>query len=107
MLTVAKLITVLLLTVSPRQSFAPTTITIRLQVEPQAENRLVRVTLVSEDFGTATDIPLEGERSAKTQAPITYKSVPAGDYEVIAQLFDSAAKVIATAKSTVHVEGFE
>lgn len=103
---VAKLITVLLLTVSPRQSFAPATITIRLQVEPAAENRLVRVTLVSADYGTATDIGLEGTSSRKTQAPIVYKGVPAGDYEVIAQLFNSAATIIATAKTTVHVEGF-
>lgn len=94
------------MTVSPRQAFGPATLTIKLQVTPQADNRLVRVTVDDGDnFFRSTDIDLEGEEARKTQAPIVYPRVPAGHYQVTAQLVDNHGKVIATVKQVVDLLG--
>lgn len=98
----ALLLTILLsLTVSPQVSFAPTTLTIVVRVEPQPANRTLQVTLQGEEYGRASTVQLEGKDAPKTHR-FEWKGVPAGEYGLVAKVFDSVGKVLA-ATSAVHV----
>lgn len=101
---VAALLTALSLLVSPLQSFAPATLTIKLQVEPSPNNCLVRVVVDGEDYFRSTDIELP-PGTKKTLPPLTYPRVPAGDYTVTAGLFSCQGELLSKAQRTLVVIG--
>ena len=68
-------------TVSPTVAHEPARITIRVLVEPDADNRALNVITESENFFRRSFQQLEGERSARTSV-FEYDGLPAGDYEV-------------------------
>jgi hypothetical protein len=74
--------------VSPTVAMAPALLTIRTTIEPNDDNRLLRVNVDSGGYSTSSDIPLEG-RSAPRLNVVQVKNVPSGVYEVRAVLVGS------------------
>ena len=79
----------LTMTVSPAQSFAPTTLTVSLHVKPDAENRALQVVAESGDYYRSSRIQLDGNEAPQTIV-VELKSVPGGDYEVRGALIDGS-----------------
>jgi hypothetical protein len=79
----------LTMTVSPAQSFAPTTLTVRVRVKPDAENRALQVVAESGDYYRSSQIQLDGNEAPQTIV-VELRSVPGGDYEVRGALIDGS-----------------
>jgi hypothetical protein len=88
--------------VSPAMSFAPATLVIRARVEPDADNRAMEVSADSEGFYRSSAIQLEGDRAPKT-ATIEFRSLPSGEYEVLAVVIGADGRRKAVARAHVNV----
>ena len=92
--------------VSPAFAFAPANLVIRTSLEPDAQNRSMEVIADSADFYRSSTIPLEGDRAPKTMM-VEFRSLPPGDYDVIAMLIgvDGRRRAIAHAQVNVVESG--
>jgi hypothetical protein len=88
--------------VSPLQSFAPATLTIRLHVEPDAANRALEVVAESGEYYRSSRIQLEGSDAPRTIA-FEFRDVPGGNYDVRGTLITSGGKVRAAVRRHVTV----
>ena len=90
------------LAVSPAQSFAPSNLSIRARVVPNAENRSLTIIAESEDFYRSSQVQLEGDHAPAT---ITFelRGVPGGEYVVSGVLTDSLGRRRAIAEQQVRV----
>ena len=79
----------LTIAVSPTHSFAPTNLTVRVHVTPDADNRALEVTADSDAYYRGSRIQLDGKDTPTTMVQ-EFRDVPGGDYEVRAILIDSA-----------------
>jgi hypothetical protein len=77
--------------VSPAQSIAPANLTIRVHVEPDADNRALEVVAESGAYYRSSRIQLDGI-DAPRMIVIEIRNVPGGDYEVTGLLVNSAGK---------------
>jgi hypothetical protein len=89
--------------VSPAVATEPARITIRVSVEPDADNRALDVITESENFFRRSYRQLDGERSARTSV-FEYDGIPAGDYDVRAVLIavDGSSLAMAVAKARIR-----
>ncbi len=94
--------TPLTMTVSPVQSFAPTTVTVRVQVEPDADNRELEVVAESIAYFRSSRVPLEGASAPRTTS-VEIRNLPAGNYEVESVLIDSGGRRRAAVRTQVVV----
>jgi hypothetical protein len=83
--------------VSPLQSFAPTNLTIRLQVEPDAVNRALEVVAESGEYYRGSSIQLDGTEAPRTIS-FEFRDVPGGNYDVRGTLISSAGKTRAAVR---------
>lgn len=94
----------LTMAVSPAQSFAPTTLTIRVHVKPDAENRALEIVAESGDYYRSSRIPLDGNEAPRTIV-VELRSLPVGDYEVRGALVDGSGRSRVLARRQVIVIG--
>ena len=94
----------LTMAVSPVQSFAPTNLTIRVHVEPDAGNRAFEVVAESSDYYRSSRIQLDGVGAPCTIA-LEIRNLPGGDYDVRGALIDSAGHERAAVRKQVIVLG--
>ena len=92
------------MTVSPRQSLAPTNLSVRLRIQPDADNRVLRVVADSGGFYRSSEMSLDGERSARTTV-IEFRDVPSGEYEVSGVVLDAAGRERGRVHETAVVFG--
>jgi hypothetical protein len=90
------------MTVSLAQSFAPTTLTIRVQVEPNADNRELEVVAESSAYYRSSRLPLEGASAPRTTS-LEIRNLPGGHYEVRGVLIDNAGRRRAAVRTEVVV----
>jgi hypothetical protein len=88
--------------VSPLQSFAPTNLTIRLHVEPDAVNRALEVVAESGEYYRSSSVQLDGSDAPRTIS-FEFRDVPGGNYDVRGTLINSAGKARAAVRQHVHV----
>ncbi len=88
--------------VSPMQALAPVNLRVRVQVEPNADNRVLTIVADSPAFYRSSQIQLEGDRAPKTFT-IEYPSVPGGQYEITSVLVNSRGRERAAIRQTAHV----
>jgi len=88
--------------VSPLQALAPVNLRVRVQVEPNADNRYLTIVADSPTFFRSSQIQLEGDRAAKTFT-VEYPNVPGGQYEITSVLVNSMGRERATIHQTAHV----
>jgi hypothetical protein len=94
----------LTMAITPLQSFAPTTLTIRLHIEPDVDNRALEVITESGDYYRSSRIQLDGADAPKTTS-LEIRNLPAGTYEVRSALINSAGRPRASARTEVIVLG--
>jgi hypothetical protein len=92
------------MTVSPRQSLAPTNLSVRLRIQPDANNRVLQVVADSGGFYRSSEMSLDGERSARTTV-IEFRDVPSGEYEVYGVVLDAAGRERGRVHETAIVFG--
>src|SRR5580692_2080411 len=81
----------LTIAVSPTHSFAPTNLTVRVHVTPDAANRALEVAADSGAYYRSSRIQLDGQ-DASTTIVLEFRNVPGGNYDVRAILIDSAGQ---------------
>jgi hypothetical protein len=94
----------LTMAVSPLQSFAPTNLTIRVHVEPDAGNRALEVVADSGEYYRSSRIQLDGAEAARTIS-LEIRNLPGGDYDVRGALIDRAGRERAAVRKQVIVLG--
>ena len=67
--------------VSPAVAMAPAFLTVRVNVEAAAENRLLQVVAESPDFYRSSEIHLDGAQAAPI-AVFEFRNLPSGLYQV-------------------------
>lgn len=90
----------LTLRVTPNVSSAPSTVTVRAYVEPNANNRVLRIEADSGSFFRSSEIQLDGDK-APTLTEFRFPSLPSGEYTVSAQLTDNAGDEITVRRTVV------
>ena len=92
----------LTLAVSPLQSFAPTTLMVRIHVAPDVDNRALEVTAESGEYFRSSRIQLDGMEAPRTIA-VELRGLPGGDYQVRGTLIDNAGRPRASVHQQVIV----
>jgi hypothetical protein len=94
------------LDVSPAVSFAPAEVRIRIRVEPDATNRVMKVVADSDSFYRSSTIQLDGD-----QAPLTtqlkFRGLPRGEYDITATVIGSDGKTQGLAHRRVNIVDVE
>jgi hypothetical protein len=88
--------------VAPRISFAPSTLRIRVKLEPSAENRAIQIIADGTDFYRSSVINLDGDR-APAAVEVRIPNIPGGDYNVAAVLIGDGGHPRAQATENVTV----
>jgi hypothetical protein len=94
----------LTMAVSPAQSFAPTTLTVRVHVKPDAENRALEIVAESGEYYRSSRIQLDGNE-APHAIVVELRSLPGGDYEIRGALVDGSGRVRGLVRKQVIVIG--
>ena len=94
----------LTMAVSPAQSFARTTLTVRVHMTPDAENRALEVVAESADDYRSSRIQLDGNDAPQTIV-VELRSLPGGDYEIRGALIDVSGRARALVRKPVIVIG--
>jgi len=76
--------------------------TVRVLVEPDAENRALEITVESENCFSKSRHQLDDDRTARTRV-FEYRDLPAGDYDCRAVLIDQSGDSAAVATATVSI----
>jgi hypothetical protein len=92
----------LTMSVSPMQSFGPTTLTVRVHVEPSADNRILEVVVESDEYYRSSRVPLEGQDAPRTTS-LELRNLPSGTYEVRGALIDGVGHDRAAVRARVIV----
>jgi len=92
----------LTIAVSPLQSFAPTTLIVRIHVAPDGDNRALEVTAESGEYFRGSRIQLDGKEAPRTIA-VELPGLPGGDYQVRGTLIDNAGRPRASVHQQVIV----
>jgi hypothetical protein len=94
----------LTMAVSPLQSFAPTNLTIRVHVEPDADNRALEVVAESGEYYRSSRIQLDGADAPRTIS-LEIRNLPGGDYDLRSALINSAGRERAAVRTQIVVFG--
>jgi hypothetical protein len=92
----------LTIAVSPLQSFAPTNVTVRAYVAPDANNRGLEVSADSGGYFRSTWVQLEGKDAPQT-ITVEFRNLPGGHYEIRGALVDNTGRPCAFAHKQVIV----
>jgi len=92
----------LTMAVSPVQSFAPTNLTIRVHLEPDADNRALVVVAESGEFYRSSRIQLDGV-DAPRMISLEMRNLPGGTYDVRGALINSTGRERAAVRTHVFV----
>jgi hypothetical protein len=94
----------LTMAVSPVQSFAPTNLTIRVHVEPDADNRTLEVVAESGEYYRSSRIQLDGADAPRTIS-LEIRNLPGGDYDVRSALINRVGRERAAVRTQIVVLG--
>lgn len=89
----------------PRVQFEPGAIRVRVRVEPHPDNRGLTVAAISEGYSRSSFEQLEGAASPRTRW-VSYPDIPAGEYDIIAQLSRVSGEAADRASLSVLGRGF-
>lgn len=92
----------LTMVVTPARSIAPSTIRVRVRVEPAASNRVLNIVADSSDYYRSSEIQLDGERAPRTLV-VQFPSLPGGDYVVHSTLIDENGRLSASATEAIKI----
>lgn len=73
-----------------RYYMEPATVQIMIAVEPDSENRVLRVAADGDEMYRASDLPLNGAKEKRLHF-VQFKNLPAGHYTLRAEVFSNEA----------------
>jgi len=88
--------------VSPTVAIAPADLMVRTMVEANSANRSIEIVAESADFYRSSEIPLDGEKAART-AQFAFRNLPSGLYSVRAVLKGANAEQLAQTRQEINV----
>jgi hypothetical protein len=83
---------------------APANVFVQILIERNAENRSMRISIESAEYFSSSEMELDGERSARLRV-MTFREVPAGEYELRGEVLGEHGRVRATTRAVVRVVG--
>jgi len=92
----------LMLRVTPTVSRAPGTLTVRAYVQRDAANRWLRIEADSGLFYRSSEVQLDGA-TAPTLTEVLLRSLPGGEYAVIATLVDATGQQTVVRRNVIVV----
>lgn len=95
----------LTLKVTPNVSSAPSTVTVRAYVTPNAQNRMLLIEADSGAFYRSSQIQLDGDK-APTLNEFRLNSLPGGEYTVTAVLKDNTGEQTIVRRTAVVLSRF-
>jgi hypothetical protein len=87
---------------SPAVSFAPANLVVRAFIEANADNRILEIVAESGDFYRSSVIQLDGDRAPHTNQ-FEFRSLPPGNYEIVATLVGSSGRTRAAVRQDINV----
>jgi hypothetical protein len=90
--------------INGRYFAAPATVQMVIAVEPDAANRTLKIEADGDQLYRSTEVSLEGQ-AEKRLHNIEFKNLPAGSYEVRAEVLSGASSVRGTATQELEVMG--
>ena len=94
------------LDVTPAVSFAPAEVRVRIRVEPNATNRVMKVVADSDSFYRSSTIQLDGDHAPLT-TQLQFRGLPRGEYDVTATVIGSDGTTKGLAHRRVNIVGAE
>jgi hypothetical protein len=88
--------------VSPTVAIAPADLIVRTTVESNSTNRSIEIIAESADFYRSSEIPLDGERAARS-AQFAFRNLPGGEYNVRAVLKGANEEQLAQTRQDIKV----
>ena len=88
--------------VSPTVAIAPADLIVRTIVEANAANRSIEIIADSADFYRSSEIPLDGEKAART-SQFAFRSLPSGLYSVRAVLKGANEEQLAQTRQEINI----
>ena len=92
----------LAMTITPHLSFAPADLRVRLEVTPNARNRLLLVVAESDGFYRSSEMPLDAD-DAPRSFTIQFRGLPPGEYSVSSEVKDADGERCAFVHQEVRV----
>ena len=89
----------LALEVMPRVCSVPCTVRVRVQVEPNEDNRQLTVEVTGDNYSSVSSILLDGANAPRTQPFFWYRDLPSGDYEVAVTLLTTSGSTVTRAQT--------
>ena len=86
----------------PSVAIAPATVRIEVLLEANDDNRVLRIVADSGEYLRSSTIGLAGARAARFHT-VTYRSMPAGDYEIQVELLDETGVVRAIERHWIRL----
>src|SRR5688572_13352871 len=86
----------------PTVAFAPATVRIEVLIEAADDNRALRIVVDSGEHLRSSTIVLEGARAPRFHS-VTYRSMPAGHYEIQVELLDPGDEVRAIERHSIDL----
>jgi hypothetical protein len=83
---------------------APANVFVQVLIERNPDNRSMRISIESADYFSSSEMELDGERSARLRV-LTFREVPAGEYELRGEVLGEHGKVRASTHALVRVVG--
>ena len=77
--------------VTPAVSLEPAVLTVRVSVEPSADNRVLHIVAESQDFFRSSEVQLDGERGAPLNV-FEFRNLPTGLYHVTSVLTGASGR---------------
>jgi hypothetical protein len=92
------------LRVTPFFVSSPATVTATVRVEPDSNNRLLRIALDSDAYGRSSDIPLDGADAPRMHS-FRWSALPPGVYEVSVEVHKTGDRRVTTRTQHIEVVG--
>jgi len=86
----------------PSVAIAPATVRIEVLLETNDDNRVLQIVADSGDYLRSSTIALPGARAARFHN-VTYRSMPAGDYEIQVEVLDQTGVVCAIERHWIRL----
>jgi hypothetical protein len=87
-----------------RYYVAPATVRVVVTVEPDADNRLLRIAADSPEMFRASDVTLSGASEKRTHS-VEFKNLPEGDYTLTAEVLSRSEQLRGMATQELVVTG--
>jgi hypothetical protein len=92
----------LIIAASPANALAPASVSVRVLLEPDMDNRLLEICADSPEFYRSSQFQLDGDRAPHV-VWLQFPQLPGGEYEIRAVLFDVTGRQTTRAATRVTV----